>query len=151
MRFVHSLVRIKNGDNSGWCAPVELGESTPQYISFVIPVDPTLDPAYSCEIVSSNKDKRIVSAKTMFREGKNSFLLDIDDEEVWFNVRPISKDQRRLPYIGKLEHEDFGSLLMEIEPEETSVLDRLFLDKGVGIIGCDPFAHYSGVDKIKHR
>jgi hypothetical protein len=39
MAFVHSLVRAKVNGKRGWCAPVELGETAPHYISLVVPLD----------------------------------------------------------------------------------------------------------------
>jgi hypothetical protein len=147
MRFVHSLVKTKNAEKVGWCAPIELGESAPHYVSFVIPVDDGMDDRYICEILRG--DQRNLVAHEMIREGKDSFFLAIGEMRLWFTVRPSSKKGRRLPYVGALKHADFTSLFTEIEPEEPSRLDRLCEDENVIIVGCDPFTHYSGIGKLK--
>jgi hypothetical protein len=155
MRFVHSLVKSQQEEKKGWYAPIELGETAPHYIGFAIPVGDRLDERYrdrlderyTCEIVRVHKGEREIIPRELIRTGKDSFVLTIDERELWFVVRPMSRD-RRLPYLGKLEHEDFGLLFTEIEPEDPTMLDQLFLEKGVGILGCDPFTHYRGVTKF---
>jgi hypothetical protein len=151
MRFVHSLVRIKNGAKAGWCTPVELGEAAPHYISFVIPVDDGADDSYACEVVRIDGDEREVVVYKLVKEGRDSFLLRVDKAELWFTVRPVSQKERRLPYVGKLKHADFASLFTEIEPEEPSALDRLYEDEGVLVVGCDPVTHYLGRTKSSTR
>ena len=119
MRFVHSLVTTQIGEKKGWCAPIELGEDAPHYISFAV-----------------------------VKKGRDSFLRTVDGIEVWFVVRPVSPKERRLPYIGNLKHPDFALPFAEIEPENPAMLDQLFLEQSIGILGCDPFTHYEGLMKM---
>jgi hypothetical protein len=151
MRFIHSLVKVKDGERIGWCAPVELGESTPHSISFAIPIDDRMDERYTCEIVRMGGDGKIVVAHEMVKEGKDSFLLVVGDVKLWFTVRPWSKDGRRLPYIGRLKHADFTSRFIEIEPEEPWRLDQLCESEDLIVVGCDPFSRYSGVEAVESR
>jgi hypothetical protein len=147
MHFVHSLVRFQEGEKRGWCAPMELGEAAPHYVSFVVPVGDKLDERYTCELVRAREGEREIIPIELVREGKDSFCLTFDGTEVWFVVRPVSRQDRRLPYVGKLGHPDFALQFVEIEPENHAALDRLFLECGVGVLGCDPFSHYRGVRK----
>ena len=151
MRFVHSLVKTKRGDQIGWCAPVELGEAAPHSISFVIPIDDGADDRYTCEVVKGDGDQRIVIHHELIKEGRDSFFLGIGEAGLWFAVRAASKREPRLPYVGKLKHPDFTSPFAEIEPEEPSRLDRLCEDNGMIIIGCDPFTRYSGIENLIRR
>jgi hypothetical protein len=148
MRFVHSLVKVEHDGKRGWLAPVELGEAAPHYVSFAIPFDNRPDDKYTCEAVRIRKDERVIEPLPMIREGNDSFFLAVDDVEVWYVVRSGTKEDRQLPYLGKLKHPDFDLLFGEIEPEDPSVLDRLLLENGVSILGCDPFRHYSGAKKL---
>src|SRR5487761_1615859 len=150
MAFVHSLVRTEANGKMGWCAPVEMGEAAPHYISFVVPVDDKggFFPEYTCEtIVSENGEKRIEPHELM-RQGSDSFLLRLGRRELWFTVRPVPKAERRLPYVGKLQHADFSLLLTEIEPERHAKLDELYEERNTFIIGCEPFVHYSGINEL---
>ena len=151
MRFVHSLVKIKKDNQTGWYAPIELGENTPHYINFVIPVGLRMDDRYLCDLVSTAHDKREVVTQELVREGKDTFLLSVEDVKVWFVIRPVPKNERRLPYHGKLIHPDFYFSFAEIEPEEPADLDRLFMEQGVGILGCDPVTRYSAEGKVAVR
>jgi hypothetical protein len=150
MAFVHSLVKTQTNGTKGWCAPAELGEAAPHYISFVIPV---LDKCsffnkYTCETITTEQGEKTVVSHELTKHGEDSFALRLGKFELWFTVRPGPKDECRLPYVGKLEHEDFRHLFMEIEPEDPEALDRLFDDKNTLIIGCEPFSHYTGADKV---
>src|SRR5262249_13386810 len=147
--FVHSLVKTQKGEKVGWCAPIELGESAPHYISFVIPVDEEMDDRYACEVRGG--DQRMIVAHEMIRTGKDSFFLDIGDARLWFTVRPASTKGPRLPYVGQLKHADFTSWFAEIEPEDVSRLDRLCDDENLIVIGCDPFNHYSNVSNLMNN
>ena len=72
-------------------------------------------------------------------------MLHIDGKEFWFRVKPTAKSAGRLPYVGTLEHSDFDFLFTEIEPEEPAALDELCEKDRTFLMGCDPFAHYSGI------
>ena len=149
MPFVHSLARSTKADKQGWCAPVELGESAPHYISFVIPVDEkgAFFGTYLCEAVTTrNKEKRL-TLHELSAQGEDSFLLRVDGKDLWFVVKPVLKAVRRLPYVGKLKHPDFRFLFTEIEPAELDKLDDLCDREHTFIMGCDPFTHYSGIKK----
>src|SRR5438046_2045014 len=109
MPFVHSLVRLPDRDKQGWCAPLELGEDCPHYVSFVVPVD---DEGHSCdtypgETVKFDGQEKSITSKELFHRGRDSFLLTIDESEFWFVVKPTQKSLRKLPYVGRLKHPDF--------------------------------------------
>jgi hypothetical protein len=149
MPFVHSLVRSTHADKPGWCAPVELGEAAPHYISFVLPVDENgaFFASYSCEAVTIRKAKKNITLHELSAKGSDSFLLQIDGKDYWF-VKAALKAGRRLPYVGKLKHPDFRFLFTEIEPEEPDQLDDLCDREHIFIIGCDAFTHYAGIRKV---
>jgi len=151
MPFVHSLVKIKGDKKKGWCAPAELGESAPHYVSFVIPLAEKnrLFDKYTCEAVRIDKpDVRTLVRCDMTKQGGDSFLLNVNDTQLWFFVRPSKKHEGTLHYIGKLDHPDFAYPLTEIEPEEPARLDELCEDRATFLIGCDPFTHYAGLAKL---
>jgi hypothetical protein len=134
--FVHSLVRASRRDEIGWRTPAELGEATPHYVSFVVPIgsDGRLADAYACEVVKLGKQGRTIEKYNLTRGGKSTFKLELPkDFTLWFTIR-----SRRLPYVGTLKHNDFDHVLAEIEPSEPSQLDRLCEEAGMFIIGCDP-------------
>jgi len=149
MPFVHSLARSTQADRQGWCAPVELGESAPHYISFVIPVDErgVFFSAYSCEAVKTRNKVKSITLYELSPQGVDSFLLRLEGKVFWFVVKPVLKPDQRLPYVGKLQHPDFRFLFTEIEPEEPDKLDDLCNREHTFIMGCDPFTHYSGIEK----
>jgi hypothetical protein len=150
MHFVHSLVRTKKSGRTGWFAPIELGESAPHYISFVIPVDERsgVFNEYTCETIRTGaRDDEKRDSHRLLKKGEDSFLLALNRHEIWFNLRPQSKQEQRLPYVGELTHADFSLRFMEIEPEEPRILDQLGGAEGILIIGCDPFTHYRGIKK----
>jgi hypothetical protein len=126
---------------------MELGEAAPHYISFVVPVSDKLEDRYACELVRAHEDNREIILLELIKGGKDSFCLTVDGTEIWFVVRPVSRQERRLPYIGKLTHPDFALKFVEIEPENHATLDRLFLERGVGVLGCDPLSHYRKIGK----
>ena len=148
MPFVHSLVRSAKDGSTGWCAPAELGEASPHYISFVIPVgeNGTFFSCYSCEAVTPHEKGKDITIHELSAQGTDSFLLHINDKQFWFVVKPASKAGRRLPYIGELKHPDFQFLFTEIEPEEPDKLDDLCDSERTFIMGCDPFTHYAGIE-----
>jgi len=148
MAFVHSLVKTQINGKTGWCAPVELGEAAPHYVSFVIPlVDKrSFFNEYICETITTEEGETRVESHQLIKRGEDSFALRLGKIELWFNLRPSPKDEHRLPYVGKLGHEDFQYLLMEIEPEDPDTLDKLYDDKDTFIIGCEPFTHYSKIN-----
>jgi hypothetical protein len=149
MPFVHSLVKSPNSDKKGWCAPVELGEAAPHYISFVVPVDEKgrFFDAYSCEVVTTRNQHKTITTHELFSKGNDSFLLHVNGSQFWFIVKPTVKSARRLPYVGRLTHPDFQFLFTEIEPEEPAALDDLCDKDHTFVMGCDPFTHYSGIRK----
>jgi hypothetical protein len=146
MPFVHSLVMFPKNGSKGWCAPVELGEAAPHYVSFVIPVNDNnaYFDEYICETVRLGEKQQIESHE-LVKHGKDSFLLQLGQRELWFTAQPGSKADRRLPYVGGLSHEDFQRLFTEIEPEEPDEVDRIFDKNNVLVIGCEPFKHYAGM------
>jgi hypothetical protein len=149
VKFVHSLVRTTNGSKTGWCAPIELGESSPHYISFVIPVvDGQISDRYVCEVAATSRQGRTIEVHEMIRMGADSFLLRVAEMDLGFTVRPVSRKERYLPYIGQLEHDDFTFRFLEIEPEDLAMLDQLFEDKNLVVVGCDPAAHYANHDSM---
>src|SRR5438128_1452928 len=146
MAFVHGLVKAEPKGRNGWVAPIEMGEAAPHYVSFLIPVVGAafLD-IYTCEVVSSANGDKTTAAHDLVREGDDSFVLHLPQGDIWFNVRAMPKDELRLPYVGRLTHQDFSCKLTEIEPENPEILDQLFEKHRVFVIGCDPFEHYAGV------
>ena len=54
-----------------------------------------------------------------------------------------------MPYVGRLRHKDFACPMTEIEPEEPEKLDKLYENQDTFVIGCEPFAHYSGIKKLE--
>jgi hypothetical protein len=153
MAFLHSLVRTEVGGKAGWCAPVELGEAAPHYINFVIPVDSKRGffQEYICETIVAQDGDRRIEPHEIVRQGEDSFLLRHSKIDLWFTVRPVPKEERRLPYLGKLRHADFEHLFTEIEPEDPFALDNLYEEEGIFIIGCEPFIRYSGVKKLAKK
>ena len=153
MHFVHSLVRVTKADKQGWCAPVELGEASPHYIGFVLPIDEKGDffSLYSCEAVTTRNKEKEISLHELSAKGKESFLLRVGGKDFWFVIKPTSKASRRLPYVGKLKHADFQFFFTEIEPEEPEKLDELCDREHTFIMGCDPFTHYSGIKAAVRR
>ena len=151
MRFVHSLVKTRENGRIGWCAPVELGEAAPHYISFVIPLDDGTGERYTCEVIRMDGDGKLVVAHEMVKAGRDSFVLPVGDVRLWFTIGPSSKDGRRLPYVGRLKHADFTCLFTEIQPEEPSRLDRLREVENLIVVGCDPFTRYSGIEALVQR
>lgn len=154
MAFVHSLVKVEARGKRGWCAPVELGEATPHYISFVIPLDDrgALLNEYTCETITTDEGgTKSIYAHELVRRGEMSFVLRLGQLDLWFIVRTVPKEDRRLPYIGKLEHADFAAPFTEIEPEQPERLDRLYDEGDMFVIGCEPFSHYSGIRKPARR
>lgn len=151
MAFLHSLVKTQENGRKGWCAPVELGEAAPHYVSFVVPVDDARGffDDYICETVTTGQADRRTESHELVRQGDDSFVLRLGKLEVWFTVRAASPKEQRLPYVGQLEHEDFRYSFTEIEPEEPAMLDRLYEDEGTFIIGCEPFTHYSGLRNVE--
>lgn len=127
-----------------------MGESAPHYVSFVVPVDENGDffPQYACEAVVAADGEKRRDSHELLHQGRDSFLLRLGKSEVWFSVRPVSKSDRRLPYVGQLKHADFAWLLTEIQPEKPDMLDRLYDEENTFVIGCEPFSHYSGIERL---
>jgi hypothetical protein len=152
MPFVHSLVKTKVKEKTGWCAPIELGEDAPHYISFVIPLDDRGDffLEYTCETITFDKEGATkIDAHEFVRQGKDSFVLRLGQLNLWFTVRAVPRENRHLPYVGKLGHADFASLFTEIEPEQPKKLDQLYNEDGFTfVIGCDAFIHYTGIPVV---
>lgn len=153
MAFLHSLVKAELNGKTGWCAPVELGEAAPHYIGFVVPVDDTRGffHEYACETIATEKDEKKIELHELVQQGEDSFVLRLGKRELWFAVRPVPREERRLPYVGKLQHDDFAFRFAEIEPEEPNELDRLFEEENTFIIGCEPFNHYSGARRLMKK
>jgi hypothetical protein len=149
MAFVHGLVRAQENERKGWCAPAELGEAAPHYISFVLPLDENgrFLPSYTCEVVNTHDGIKEIKSQELVKHGADSFVLRLGEFEIWFAARPVSKDER-LPYVGGLKHDDFQRLLTEIELEDPKKLDSLFETEGTFVIGCEPFAHYDGIEEL---
>jgi hypothetical protein len=147
MAFVHSLIRTEAAGKTGWRAPLEIGEAAPHYVSFMVPIDTRgrFLQGYTCETVITEAGTKRTEAHQLVRHGKDTFLLRIDKTDLWFVVWPVRKDERRLPYVGKLEHPDFALRFTEIEPEKPELLDKLYDERNICVIGCEPFTHYVGV------
>lgn len=150
MAFVHSLVKVDVHGKTGWCAPAELGEAAPHYISFVIPVDGSGNflPRYTCEMITTAGKRKSVASRELVKEGEDTFVLRLGSREFWFAATPGPKEGHRLPYVGKLRHQDFEFPLTEIEPEEPNKLDRLYDEEDTFVIGCEAFTHYSGIERF---
>ena len=153
MAFVHSLVKAEVNGKTGWCAPVELGEAAPHYVSFVIPVDDSSGffHEYTCETITAEERAKRIESHGLVRQGEDSFVLRLGKLELWFIVRPVPKEERRLPYVGQLAHPDFTFLLTEIEPEEPERLDRLYEENDTFVVGCEAFTHYLGIKRLTNR
>jgi hypothetical protein len=149
MAFVHSLVKLRTNGKTGWWAPVELGEASPHYVSFVIPVaeNGEVFEGYGCEIITMGEGEKRVRTHELVKRGEDSFVLRMDKREFWFRVCACPIPEGRLAYAGVLEHEDFEHLLVEIEPEDPCAPDELYDADGTFIMGCEPFAHYANVNK----
>lgn len=147
MAFVHSLVKLRIDGKTGWCAPVELGEAAPQYISFVIPLSSNQNffEKYTCEMITTKDGEKRVKAHELIHWKQGSFKVSVGKTEFWFTVRPSPMRERRLSYVGKLGHEDFRYKLVEIEPDDPGALDELYDEKGTFVIGCEPFTHYTNI------
>ncbi len=150
MAFVHSLVKAEINKKLGWCAPVELGEAAPHYVSFALPLDDagSFFNEYICETIITENGAKRIDTHEFVRRGKDSFVLRLHNLDLWFVLRAASRDQR-LPYVGKLGHADFRFLLTEIVAEDLERLNELYDEANTFIIGCDPFAHYSGIRKLR--
>ncbi len=151
MAFLHSLVRAEPKRKKGWWAPVELGDAAPHYVSFVLPLDEdgVFFREYTCETVTVKKDgSKKIDTHTLVRQGDDSFVLHLAAHDLWFTVRAVPTKDRRLSYVGNLGHDDFASLFVEVEPENPKELDRLYDERKTFIIGCEPFAHYSGTERL---
>jgi len=124
-----------------------MGEGAPHYVSFVIPVDDQRGffPEYICETITAEDDEKRIASHRLVAQGEDSFLLRLGKREFWFNVRPGPKAERHGRYLGRLQHADFALLLTEIEPEDLDQLDMLYEEENTFVIGCEPFAHYSGI------
>jgi hypothetical protein len=147
--FVHGLVKITENEKHGWKAPIELGEETPHYISFVVPLDDhnELQKEYTCEVVRKTPHERRRETHTLVRAGTDSFVLELPQNvKIWFHVRGVGKGERHLRYLGRLKHEDFSHRLSEIEPKDNAELDRVCEKYGTFIIGCDPSEHYKDIN-----
>jgi hypothetical protein len=150
MPFVHSLVRTTAGGKPGWRAPTEIGEAAPHYVSFVIPVDERggFFREYVCETITTGERGKRVEAHRLVPHENDSFVLRLGKREVWFTVKAGAKEDRRLPYLGNLKHDDFRLLLTEIEPEDPEDLDKLYDDQNTFVIGCEPFTHYGNIEEL---
>lgn len=150
MAFVHSLVKVVARGKAGWRAPIELGEATPHYISFVIPLDASGQflPRYTCETITTTKKTKRITSHELVKAGEDAFVLRRGTHEFWFTTTPGAKEERRLPYVGDLEHPDFQLLFTEIEPEEPNKLDELYNEEATFVIGCDAFTHYAGMQQL---
>ncbi len=150
MPHVHCLVPSLIAGKKGWCAPAELGEQSPHYVCFVVPVDDKGDfhERYACEVVTVGPVGRTIGALELAFEGKDRFFLQVKSAKFWFHVKPPTKPLRRHPYVGELRHDDFRQLLVEIEPDDPTKLDQLFDEQHTFVIGCDAFSHYVGIERL---
>ena len=151
MAFLHSLVKAEMKRKSGWCAPVELGDAAPHYVNFVLPLDEdgVFFREYTCETIAVKEDgSKEIDSHKLIRQGEDSFILRLGAHDVWFTVRAVPNKERRLSYVGNLGHDDFASLFVEVEPEKPKELDRLYDERKTFIIGCEPFTHYAGIERL---
>lgn len=144
--YVHSLVKPNDSKPAGWYAPLELGDDSPIYVSFALPLEAgnRLADAYQCEVVQIDGTRRSVTTHRLVKSGEDAFVLKLPDRgDVWFTLQSGAAGIR-LPYAGKLQHADFSNPLVEIEPADQAVMDRLCNEHGLFVVGCDPFKHYTG-------
>lgn len=71
MAFVHSLVKAEINKKLGWCAPVELGEAAPHYVSFA-------SRWMTLEAFSTNTSARQLLRRTEQSESIPTSLLGVE-------------------------------------------------------------------------
>jgi hypothetical protein len=151
LRFLHTLVLTGSGKRRYWLAPAEMGSGELQISSFALPVDEDRKPfpSYQVEILRYGSDGRreVRETATLERDRRlGDFSLQLDGHMIQFGPLSNSPVLSCFPYKGKLVHPDFGYLLAALEPHDPEQLDKLFLDDRLLILGCDPFAHYGGLN-----
>jgi hypothetical protein len=149
--FIHTLVLVGPGKRRYWFAPAEMGTDEPQAARLALPVDQDQKPfpTYQVEILryGSNGRQETREVVTLKRDRRPGGLsLEIDSHKVRFRAPDDPPAVPSFPYKGKLIHPDFEYRLATLEPCDPGQLDRLFLENRLLILGCDPFAHYGGLN-----
>ena len=149
--FVHTLVRIGSGKRRYWLAPAEMRSDEPQTSRYALPVDKDKKPfpAYQVEVLrfGSNGRREIRETVTLKKDSHSGdFSMQIGSNEGRLGPRRDRSASSCFPYKGKLVHPDFDHLLAALEPCDLGQIDRLFLEERLLILGCDPFAHYGGLN-----
>ena len=103
MAFVHGLVKTGGGETKGMDRSSGVGRSWPHYVSFVIPVDKDRGffDTYTCESITTEDDRKRRKSHELVKSGEDSFLLQVGEFEIVVLVRPVPRDERCLPYLGK--------------------------------------------------
>ncbi|MDM8549322.1 hypothetical protein QUF72_04555 [Desulfobacterales bacterium HSG2] len=144
--YLHSLCRKNVGNGTGWYAPAEI-EDSQQAPGYVIPTDETGSAFgnYLVEVRVSvpGRMPEWLNCR-LIRTGRREFLLSLGDG-IRFRERQVFPTHRTLAYMGRFGHSDFAHPLLEVEPEFPDRTERLFNDRQMIIIGCDPFQHYDGI------
>lgn len=145
--FIHTLALVGSGRGRGWLAPVEMDDDAPQTAEFAAPVDANraFFPEYLVEVLrtSSGGQSKVWEEYVLRRDGDPSvFTMRIGSEEIRF--RQVIRGS--FPYRGRLTHPDLTHKLAVLDPCDLGQLDRLFLEDRLVIMGCDPFAHYGGLE-----
>jgi hypothetical protein len=140
-----------SGKRRYWLAPAEMGTDEPQTSRFALPVDQDKKPfpTYQVEILryGSNGRRETREIATLKRDRRSGvFSLQVDSTKVRFCALSDPPALPCFPYKGKLVHPDFDHRLTALEPCDLAQLDRLLLEDRLLILGCDPFAHYGGLN-----
>lgn len=148
--YLHSLCRTNRGDGMGWYAPIEVSDSQGT-VGYALPVDKdgSTFASYFVEVGMHRQTKRPAWKRYhLVKVAERDFSLKLGPDDVRFSERRVHPDYRILPYRGKLKHPDFSYGLIELQPHDPVQIDALFEKRRLFIIGCDPFLHYEGVEKV---
>jgi len=150
--YLHSLCRINIGYGTGWYAPIELPDSQ-RSVEYAIPVDSNgvAFDSYIVQVCTINPDNGQLSWSDNNLEKSNegeSFSITINQTDIRFVERRVFPRWRQLNYLGRLRHPDFGLRLIELKPENPTIVDGLLDNNGIVIIGSNPFSQYDGLDDI---
>lgn len=145
---IHSLSLVRVSRNYAWFSPAELGADAAQDVGFAAPVDGRrhFRRIYQFDVFQYENPggPPSVGRHDLVADGDGTFALDLDGRVVRFREKRRGAVRRSFRYAGRYLHRDFHSRLVEIEPEDHAILDRLCLDRGYVLIGCDPSENYAG-------
>ena len=116
------------------------------------------------EFAQNGENKTLFNGVAEYIERKDHLLLtfDISDfcnlsnvpsgrnvDELYIPLFCRVAQRATLSYRGKFNHRDFTSSFTEIEPIDSNILDNIFDDFSISLIGCDPHTQYEseGNDK----